>query len=100
MKSCFYFILALVLVTVNSYRIGNCNVDNGGCHVDAICENQANGVPICTCKPGKVGNGALCGGLIPPNDTYCDTIVREKCYRDCCPFHYNCAEWGEHPTYF
>jgi hypothetical protein len=39
-----------------------CNVNNGGCHADAIC-NAASGSVVCTCKPGYSGDGGSCSDV-------------------------------------
>ena len=39
--------------------IDECETNNGGCHVDAICTNTI-GSYECHCKPGYIGNGNEC----------------------------------------
>lgn len=37
-----------------------CNVDNGGCHVFAVCHKSAVDRVTCSCKPGYRGDGYYC----------------------------------------
>jgi len=43
--------------------IDECSVNNGGCDLNAICSNT-NGTISCACKPGFLGNGLNCTGMI------------------------------------
>jgi len=48
-------------------RKAGCEVNNGGCHVDAAC-TVATGQIACTCKPGFTGDGRTCT-VIPAPET-------------------------------
>jgi hypothetical protein len=42
-----------------------CQVNNGGCHLDATCTVDT-GQVACTCKPGFAGDGRMCAAIPTP----------------------------------
>lgn len=94
-----YFIL--LFTNIETFIVGlDCNVGNGGCYPSAKCRKLDTGAVECTCQIGQTGNGAFCALPVAPNDTFCTSQTQVHCYRNCCPYHYNCAEGNLHPTYF
>lgn len=51
-----------------------CEVNNGGCDPNAICD-PVDGLPVCTCKRGYIGDGITCSTHDPctANNGGCDT---------------------------
>ena len=54
--------------------LDECSISNGGCHVDANCQNTA-GSFNCICKTGHNGNGLNCVGEKIIHNKYQQPIV-------------------------
>lgn len=67
-----HFLMCIMFFSAPSV---DCNADNGGCHVFAICSQIAVDKVNCSCKGGYHGDGYYCelSDVCLINNGYCDT---------------------------
>lgn len=76
----------------------NCDINNGGCDINADCNQLDNGKIQCRCKHDYIGNGVKC---YPKGNIYGDCSNKETgmyCYpNDCCSYYYWCVDGKPQP---